>query len=317
MEKLKTWQFIEGNLAKGENVILVSVLDSKGGSPGKSGFKLAVTRNELAGSVGGGAMEFNIINETRACLSDGITIREIRKLYHNKNSAKHQSGLICTGNQTICIYSLSQAEHETVKSICGAIQNNIPVVLKASNEKFEISSKIIEGIKFNLKASGEFSYTEEIPAGDLIYIAGGGHVGRAVSVLMKTLDFRIKAIDPRPDIIEGLINLLPEEKILINFEDSGELIEEGKNIFVVILTSSYLTDKAVLQQVLSKKIRYIGMMGSAAKIKRVYDELKADGVDPELFNKVHAPIGLEINSLTPAEIAVSIAAEIIKAKNSV
>ena len=316
MNNTLIWQFIKGKLTEGEKVILISVLNSKGGSPGKAGFKLAVTNNELVGTVGGGVMEFNLINEAREWLKQKLQVREIRKLYHNKNTEKAQSGLICTGHQTICIYSLSKNETETVSRICTLTEKNIPFTLLASADKFEIKDEISDGIKIVSPAKNEWFYTEEIKAGDIIYIAGGGHVGKAVAAVMRTLDFRIRILDYRPEIIGGLDGFLQEEKILTPFEKAGEFIEEGKNVYVVILTSSYLTDKAVLGQVLSKKLKYVGMMGSKAKIKRVYEELKAEGVNPELFNKVYAPVGIEIKSLTAAEIAISIAAEIIKVKNS-
>lgn len=316
MEKIKTWRFINDNLADNKQVILLSVLESKGGSPGKAGFKLAVTIDELAGTIGGGVMEYNLINEARGYLQKGVLIREIRKLIHNKNAAENASGLICTGNQTVCIFSLTKNELPKVGKICGLIENDTPFVLTVSAEQFEVSNEISEGINIISSAKEDWKYSEEIPAADIIYIAGGGHVGRAVARIMKTLDFKIKVIDPRPDIINGLTDLLPDEKLLSNFECAGNYICEGANVYITILTSSHLTDKIMLKQVITRNIKYIGMMGSAAKIKRIYNDLEDEGIHPGLFKKVNAPIGIEINSLTPAEIAVSIAAEIIKVKNS-
>jgi len=314
--KRKIWRFINDKLADNKQAILLSVLSSKGGSPGKAGFKLAVTVDELAGTIGGGAMEYNLINEARGYLQNGVLIREIRKLIHNKNAAENASGLICTGNQTVCIFSLTKNELPEVEKICGLIKNDTPFVLSVSAKQFEVSNEISEGINIISSAKEDWKYFEEIPASDIIYIAGGGHVGRAVARIMKTLDFKIKVIDPRPDIISGLTDLLPDEKLLSDFESAGNYIGEGKNVYVTILTSSHLTDKIMLKQVITRNLKYIGMMGSAAKIKRIYTDLEDEGIQPGLFKKVNAPVGLEINSLTPAEIAVSIAAEIIKVKNS-
>ena len=76
-------------------------------------------------------------------------------------------------------------------------------------------------------------------------------------------------------------------------------------------------DEATLKSVIDKKVNYIGMMGSKRKIKSIFDALLADGIDGGLIQKVHTPIGIEIEAETPEEIAISIAAEIIKVKNTV
>jgi xanthine dehydrogenase accessory factor len=75
-------------------------------------------------------------------------------------------------------------------------------------------------------------------------------------------------------------------------------------------------DKDTLKSVINKNVKYIGMMGSKRKIKSIFDALTEEGVDKELLKKVHTPIGIEIEAETPEEIAISIAAEIIKVKNS-
>lgn len=314
-EKNKIWSFIKEKLENNTDVILVSVLDTKGGSPGRKGFKMAVSADELAGTIGGGAMEFNIINETRDCLANGGSIREIRKLIHNKDAGKNASGLICTGRQTICIYSLTVNELSTITEICRLASADACFTLNVSAEKFEVSSQGAGGIKILSSSKNKWSYTEEITSREIIYIAGGGHVGRALARVMKTLDFKIKVLDPRPEIIAGLDFLLPDEKLPVDFNTGAGLIEDGNNIYITILTSSHLTDKEMLKLVINKNVKYIGMMGSKPKVKQIFAALSQEGIMPGLFDKVHSPIGIEINSLTPAEIAISIAAEIIKVKN--
>ncbi|MFB3055834.1 MAG: XdhC family protein, partial [Ignavibacteriaceae bacterium] len=74
-------------------------------------------------------------------------------------------------------------------------------------------------------------------------------------------------------------------------------------------------DSATLKSVINKNVKYIGLMGSKRKIKSIFELLRKDGVDEQLFDRVHTPIGLEIEADSPEEIAISIAAEIIKVKN--
>ena len=82
------------------------------------------------------------------------------------------------------------------------------------------------------------------------------------------------------------------------------------------MTRGHQADLEVLEQLLKKELRYIGMMGSKAKIKTVYGRLEEKGFGKEDFAKVHAPIGIKIASETPEEIAVSIAAELICCRNT-
>jgi xanthine dehydrogenase accessory factor len=82
------------------------------------------------------------------------------------------------------------------------------------------------------------------------------------------------------------------------------------------MTFNHKGDEIVLRQLIVKNIRYLGMMGSKIKVKTLFNNLLQEGFSSEQIAKVHSPIGLSINSLTPAEIAVSIAAEIISVKNS-
>ena len=81
--------------------------------------------------------------------------------------------------------------------------------------------------------------------------------------------------------------------------------------YVVIVTRGHRHDLDALRAVVSRDLRYVGLIGSRAKVARVYEALAAEGVEPERFARVHAPIGLDLGAVTPQEIAVSIVAELI------
>jgi xanthine dehydrogenase accessory factor len=93
------------------------------------------------------------------------------------------------------------------------------------------------------------------------------------------------------------------------------LIPAGDNIYVVVMTLGYKSDETVIRSIVGKDLRYFGVLGSKAKMKTLMNALIADGVSKDRLSQIHAPIGLPINSHTPDEIAVSIAAEIILVKN--
>ena len=84
--------------------------------------------------------------------------------------------------------------------------------------------------------------------------------------------------------------------------------------YIVIMTRGHLSDRAVLAQALKTKVGYIGMIGSDKKTKQIFRALEQEGLSPEALARVHAPIGLEIASETPEEIAVSIAAQLIQVR---
>ena len=111
-------------------------------------------------------------------------------------------------------------------------------------------------------------------------------------------------------------NEYADEIIITKYEEIGNYITEGELSYIMIVTPMHAGDKDTLKSVIHKNVKYIGLMGSKRKIKSIFDTLSEDGVDEKLFDRVHTPIGLEIEAESPEEIAISIAAEVIKVKNS-
>jgi xanthine dehydrogenase accessory factor len=101
-------------------------------------------------------------------------------------------------------------------------------------------------------------------------------------------------------------------RVCPDFEDVFDGFNPGQDDFIVILTRGHRFDRKVLAQALVTKAGYIGMIGSKRKRDTIYQGLKDDGVDPSELERVHCPVGLSIEAETPAEIAVSIAAQLIK-----
>ena len=110
-------------------------------------------------------------------------------------------------------------------------------------------------------------------------------------------------------------NTYAQEKQVVSYKSIGKHVSEGKQSYVVIMTFGHQADELVLGQLAGKKLRYLGLMGSPAKIAQIFASLKKKGVGAASLKKVHAPVGLPIHSHTPEEIAISIAAEIIQVKN--
>ena len=158
-------------------------------------------------------------------------------------------------------------------------------------------------------------YQEEAGQRPTLTIIGGGHVGLALSRVMADLDFHIVVLDDRAAVATMTANTHAQEKQLVRYTSVGRHVREGLHSYVVIMTSGHQDDERVLRQLAGRKLRYLGLMGSPAKIRQIFSSLGKKGVSAASLKKVHAPVGLPIHSHTPEEIAISIAAEIIQTKN--
>jgi xanthine dehydrogenase accessory factor len=163
---------------------------------------------------------------------------------------------------------------------------------------------------------GRAFYTETLRPPDTLYIVGSGHVGLALSRVMSMLDFRIVVFDQRPDVDTLTRNVFAHEKRVLSFDRVGRHVRSGDRSYVAIMTHSHRSDEAVLRQLFGKRLRYVGLMASPRKAELVFDRLRSEGVPERLLRNVRSPIGLPIASHTPAEIAISIAAEIIQTRNA-
>jgi xanthine dehydrogenase accessory factor len=135
--------------------------------------------------------------------------------------------------------------------------------------------------------------------------------------MMSLMDFYIHLYDDRSDLNTFNLNEFVHEKLIIeDYSTLQELILPGKHQYVVVMTVGFRTDDIVVRALLNKEFRYFGLLGSKAKIEKMFTDYKAEGISEALLHKIHAPVGLTIKSQTPEEIAVSIAAEIIQVKNS-
>jgi xanthine dehydrogenase accessory factor len=172
-----------------------------------------------------------------------------------------------------------------------------------------------DDVWFSSRREDDWLYKENVGVLDTIYIVGSGHVGLALSRVMATLDFRVVAIDDRGTVETFAKNAYADEKILSTYDKLGDFVRDGNRSYVAVVTTAYKSDEAALKSLFAKQPHYIGVMGSAAKLKQIFDDLKNEGISDEQLNRIHAPIGVQIGSHTAEEIAVSIAAEIIKVRN--
>jgi len=312
---MDVWKFISVKLAAAQAVMLLYVLDSEGSSPGRSGFKMAIAADgTICGTIGGGIMEHKLAEKAKAMLQKNEMEVLLMRQYHDKQHTTDQSGMICLGNQFNAFIPVTQADAKAIETI---LQEG-PYTIQLSPNGLSIHESIPADKNHSLqfKSNQDWLYIEKINQRPVIHIIGGGHVSLALSELMCFLGFYSKVYDDRPELNTILQNFFANEKIMVTgYEQLGEYIIDCKNDYAVIMTVGYRTDKIALQQLLKKEFYYLGMMGSEHKIETLMNELKAEGVPEEALKKVFTPIGVNIFSKTTPEIAVSIAAEIIREKN--
>ncbi len=310
---MQIWDFIYQNLSASNRVVLLCVLESKGSSPGRRGFKMAVSsEGAFVGTIGGGIMEFKLVEKAKSLLQNNITTVSMIEQHHDKEHAANQSGMICSGSQKIAFVPLSSSDIKTIETLkeCNTKHS---ACFQLSLNGIEIISDVKDPFKFTTPE--DWQYQEAHNKQSNIHIIGGGHVSLALSELMHNLDFIVTVYDDRAYLNTFQENTFADKKNVINYESINNYLHTGPSDFVVIMTVGYRTDKLILKQLLDKEFYYLGMLGSENKIKTMFAELIEEGFNKQQLDKLYAPIGINILSQTTKEIAISIAAEIIKKKN--
>jgi xanthine dehydrogenase accessory factor len=320
MKELTLWQFVQAELENKQDVILASVLSHQQGSPGKQGFKMVVSSSRKAyGSIGGGVMEKNFVEFCAEKFSKDESVYELKTLHHKTNTEFEKSGLICAGSQTIYLHTLKEKDLGLVSKIIKAYEKPSDNYIRYQTGKIKILKRkdFNENYFFEIsEKDNQWICYEKAGYKNFAYIFGAGHVGFELSRVLYTLDFHVTIFDDRKNFPFLENNFFANEKYNIPYNKVGRYVKDSNYSYIFVVTTGYISDKESIKQVIGKKSKYIGLMGTQRKIKKIYNECVKEGVDRTLLKKVNAPIGLEINSNTPEEIAVSIAAEVIKIKNT-
>jgi xanthine dehydrogenase accessory factor len=271
----------------------------------------------LWGTVGGGAIEYRCLELARTVLQTGVNREETFQLTPDD---LHKLGMVCGGSARVLLQVLSAdslavadravreldagGELWLVSHCSGGLalyrRNEVPRELHAYLTKRPV----------RVQEAGLDLFIEQIGTLGSVYIFGAGHVGRELEPLLSRLGFRCVVVDDRPEYADHALFPTAAEVICTDFEDLSH-VTVGEADYVCIMTRGHAHDSAVLTQVLAKNPRYVGLMGSRRKIAAVHDLLREKGFTQTQIDHVTAPIGLAIGAQTPAEIAVSIAAQLI------
>ena len=334
-----------------ERAALATIIASSGSTPLPTGASMLVKQNggSLLGTVGGGLLEAGVVQEALKCFAGnhGSVIKEF-KLNENQSG----EGMICGGSVEVLIEELGE-EHLSLFSqlieirdngsdctllrvmdsagrvVQRAVLNNVgketlrQPPLDALLKAYGIAADVVvqqlrriqsEGSIVRLKGLvGEIN-VQAIPGVDSLVICGGGHIGRSLSKIASIAGFAVTVVDDREEYARA--SRFPEAAHVLVRQWSAPFSEIAirESTSIVIVTRGHEFDKEVLRQAVTTPARYIGMIGSVKKVSATYDALRKEGMPISVLKRLHAPIGLDIGAITADEIAVSIVAELIKAR---
>jgi len=286
--------------------VLCVIAETRGSCPGRTGFKMAVpVTGRCMGSIGGGSLEHHVIVMAREMLRERTDKPRLHHFSHTGTAEPEEaSGMICSGSQRILLIP-SPPLNQMTNELRG-------IRATPAGLEFLTGTPEREGL-----VSGEnWVYTEAVRLPHVVYIFGGGHCSLALTPLLNSLNMRTVIIDDRQDVWTMEENRDAWQRVRMDYRNAGDMVPDKSSALVVIMTASHQGDAVILEQMLGKDLLYLGMMASRATAGHIMADMREKGFTGEQLNTVHTPIGIPISSHTPAEIAVSIAAEIVKVLNS-
>ena len=299
-------------LKEKRKVALATVISTWGSAPRPVGGQMAIDSNgEIIGSVSGGCVEGSVINEGINSINDGkLRIKD----YGISNDMAWEVGLACGGELKILIQPLN-LEDEIVYSIVENIKNREPtkLIINCLTGCRHIDNSMINQVSTYDKTKEEFIHV--INPKPRLFIVGAVHIAQALIPLAKIADFEIILIDPRDHFATE--DRFPNCKVINEWPDtalSNFILDEATHL--VTLTHDPKIDDPALIYALKKDMGYIGSLGSKKTHNKRCERLIDIGFCQSDLSKIHGPIGLNIKAKTPAEIAVSIMAEIINFRRS-
>jgi xanthine dehydrogenase accessory factor len=196
-------------------------------------------------------------------------------------------------------------ENDALGKAREAIATGKPAFIKYDlNDDFVQESGLICGGQMEV-------YIDPIAPSPALYVIGAGHVGVNLARMAAEAGFRIHVLDDREKFANAERFPFAET---IEIDDIGAWLHKAElpsSAYVVVVTRGHTHDFEAIRALAARDLRYLGLIGSRAKVARIFDALESEGMPAECLQRVHAPIGLDIGAITPAEIAVSILAELI------
>jgi xanthine dehydrogenase accessory factor len=322
-----------------------TIIKCTGSTPRTLGAKMIICADKsIFGTIGGGVLEAAVIRKA----SEVLTEKKMLIEEYNLNEKDLNSlGMSCGGNLEVLIEYINSSNPvylDMFRNMLNFFNIKKPcylatIISSEDKDSFiekqfllfedgstpgcedvvseELKSCITKGLHFQsvLYEKNKRAILESINIPHRVYIFGAGHIGERLVWILNFLDFPVTVIDDRQDFANQ--NKFPKADVRLveNFEKSLDALEIDNYSFIVIVTRGHIYDSTVLRLALKTNAGYIGMIGSRKKRDAIYSKLLDSGYTNDDLKRVHSPIGIPIGDETPEEIAVSIAAELIKIRS--
>lgn len=314
--------------------MVATVVNKAGAAPREEGAKMFVGEDKRSfGTIGGGRLEAEVVDEALKSMNTTEG-----RLIHFRMDAKAvaDQGMICGGNVDVLLEPVLDRHKVVYEGIMECEKKGIRAVLITRFNRTPLEKSLIDhnGVVWGdnigkeeaelrdfwnenrVRLLDNDTAVEPLLALSNLYIFGAGHVSQYLSKVAKMVDFNVTVIDDRAEFANR--ERFPEADNIVveEFNEALNHLDFSRNPYLVIVTRGHSHDALVLEKSIEQTTRYIGMIGSKRKVRMVLDYLIEKGVNKEILKCVHTPIGIDINSETPQEIAISIVAELIQVRGA-
>jgi len=309
--------------------MLISAVGGSGSVPRKTRAHMLVTESgRLCGTVGGGAVEGKAIELAQRLLEEGQSCTQLFVLHAND---AQNLGMVCGGKVTLHFQYVSPEN----QAYCALAERTDELFAMGRRSWLIIgleagSLSVFDGDAFvgdaaspevvsclgtaagQVDVRGKPYYVEPLVSSGKTYIFGGGHVAQALVPILASVDFRCVVLEDRAEFANPALFPLADEVMLIPEDSWGEGLNITEEDCICIMTRGHKKDLVCQAFALRTNAYYIGVIGSRKKAAISNERLRNMGFKDAEITRMHTPIGLAIGAQTPAEIAVSIAAEMIQ-----
>ena len=340
MEKLKN------EVSNGNACYLVALIESEGSTPRSSGAYMLVNKDGwVAGTVGGGAMEYEAVQEAQArllayaeeeakskqtnkhakLLNDGMGVQATAVVTSAQGSFQKRfdlttaAGMACGGYCSLQFcYLPAQKETEILAEyVLYKLEGRYPWWLLLPMGEGSILVEDFLPLKKHqgfYDLDGKEYYAEQYNYDGRVFVFGAGHVARELVPLLSHLGFKCVVLDDREEFADPAVFPTAHKVLQVDYPKLEGIVKPNCKDYAVVMTRGHVHDANCERFLLTTPVPYIGVMGRKNKSKLARETLLAEGYTEAQLARITTPIGLDIGSETPAEIAVSIAAQLIQVR---
>jgi xanthine dehydrogenase accessory factor len=330
-------------LESGRPFALVTLIADQGSTPRAAGAEMLVRGDgSIAGTIGGGLLE----NSMMQAAAEALAERRSRRADADLGGADVRSAekMLCGGAAEVLVTYVAPGDPEFLE-VCGALREArdagrrawyVTVLPAGENARVDhccleadgrragtavcgaaqihslAGSAVLHGT--TTLADGRSAVVERLDPPALAVVCGAGHVGLALAPVLAGLGFRVVVVDDREEFASA--ERFPDAEVVVApFAGALAYVGVDEHAYVVIVTRGHVHDMDVLEQALRARVGYVGLMASRSKRARMEAALREAGFGREAIGRIHSPIGLDIGAETPAELAISIAAEMVRVRS--